>query len=225
VESAREALGALNPLVNVISHPLPLESSNVEQVLSGYDVVVDGSDNFPTRYLLNDACLRLRIPNVHGAVYRFEGQVSVFWPPYGKHCGPCYRCLYPEPPPPELAPSCAEAGVLGVLPGVIGLLEATDLQDNTLPTVHRVCRGPRCACRYCGDGADFPGLHRLRAVLWNGGLKFVACSVLSVAETGRDRTRMSMPSRALATDGYYPAGDAEFACRRRISTSAQIVKP
>ena len=92
------------------------------EVLSGYDVVVDGADNFPTRYLLNDASLHLRIPVVHGSVFRFEGQATVFDP----YNGPCYRCLFPEPPPPELAPSCAEAGVLGVLPGIIGSIEAME---------------------------------------------------------------------------------------------------
>ena len=120
VASARQALEALNPTVKVVGHETYLTSANVEELFAGYEVVVDGSDNFPTRYLVNDACVKLGIPNVHGAVYRFEGQVSVFWP--GRQNGtrplpgPCYRCLYPEPPPPEYAPACAEAGVLGVLP-------------------------------------------------------------------------------------------------------------
>jgi molybdopterin/thiamine biosynthesis adenylyltransferase len=118
-------LEALNPSVKVVTYPSRLESANVRDPV-GLRRGGGRSDNFPTRYLLNDACVRLGIPNVHGAVYRFEGQVSVFWPAYEKRRGPCYRCLYPEPPPPELAPSCAEAGVLGVLPGVIGLLEAIE---------------------------------------------------------------------------------------------------
>jgi molybdopterin/thiamine biosynthesis adenylyltransferase/molybdopterin converting factor small subunit len=174
VESAREAILSLNPSVKVVGHETRLDSGNVEALLSGYDLVVDGSDNFPTRYLVNDACVKLGIPNVHGAVYRFEGQVTVFWPAYGKRRGPCYRCLYPEPPPPDMAPSCAEAGVLGVLPGVIGLLEAVEavkiLLDTGDPLVGRLLyydalrasfielklkRDP--ACRYCADPARFPG--------------------------------------------------------------------
>jgi molybdopterin/thiamine biosynthesis adenylyltransferase/rhodanese-related sulfurtransferase len=126
VDSARATLQALNPDVKVETHAERLSAANVERIFQGYDVVVDGSDNFPTRYLVNDACVKLGLPNVHGAIFRFEGQLSVFWPDYPARQGPCYRCLFPEPPPPELAPSCAEAGVLGVLPGVIGTLEAIE---------------------------------------------------------------------------------------------------
>ena len=126
VASARLALEALNPGVKVVGHETRLVNANVEQILAGYDVVVDGSDNFPTRYLVNDACVKLGIPDVHGAVYRFEGQVGVFWPRAPRQAGPCYRCLFPEPPSAQDAPSCAEAGVLGVVPGVIGLLQATE---------------------------------------------------------------------------------------------------
>jgi sulfur-carrier protein adenylyltransferase/sulfurtransferase len=122
VESARETLQALNPDVKIEGYPHRLSAENVLEIMSGYDVVVDGSDNFPTRYLVNDASLHLRVPVVHGAIFRFEGQVSVFRP----YAGPCYRCLFPQPPPPELAPSCAEAGVLGVLPGIIGSIEAME---------------------------------------------------------------------------------------------------
>ncbi len=122
VESARETLAALNPDVKIVTYNERLSSENVLQIFSDYDVVVDGGDNFPTRYLVNDAALHLRIPVVHGSIFRFEGQVTVFEP----YNGPCYRCQYPEPPPPELAPSCAEAGVLGVLPGVIGSLQAME---------------------------------------------------------------------------------------------------
>jgi molybdopterin/thiamine biosynthesis adenylyltransferase/rhodanese-related sulfurtransferase len=122
VESARETLTALNPDVKIEPYTERLSAENVIEVLSGYDLVVDGADNFPTRYLLNDASLHLRIPVVHGSVFRFEGQATVFDP----YNGPCYRCLFPEPPPPELAPSCAEAGVLGVLPGIIGSIEAME---------------------------------------------------------------------------------------------------
>jgi molybdopterin/thiamine biosynthesis adenylyltransferase len=120
--SARIALEALNPDVQVIEHQVRLSSENVDEIIAGYDVVVDGTDNFPTRYLLNDASVKHRIPVVHASIFRFEGQLSVFRP----YEGPCYRCLFPEPPPPELAPSCAEGGVLGVLPGIMGSLQAAE---------------------------------------------------------------------------------------------------
>ncbi len=122
VESARKAITALNPDVQVVTYDTRLGADNVLEVFSGYDLIVDGTDNFPTRYLVNDASLKLDIPVVHGSIFRFEGQVSVYLP----HEGPCYRCQVPEPPPPELAPSCAEAGVLGVLPGIIGSLQAIE---------------------------------------------------------------------------------------------------
>ena len=122
VDSAAKTLRLLNPDVNVITHDMRLDASNVETLLSQYDLVVDGADNFPSRYLLNDASLRTGTPVVHGSIFRFEGQVTVFLP----HDGPCYRCFLPEPPPPELAPSCAEAGVLGVLPGIIGSIQALE---------------------------------------------------------------------------------------------------
>ena len=121
-ESARIAIGALNPDVKVKTYIERLDETNVQQLVEEYDVIVDGTDNFPTRYLLNDAAVVANKPVVHGSVFRFEGQVTVLKP----YDGPCYRCLYPEPPPPALAPSCAEAGVLGVLPGIIGLLQATE---------------------------------------------------------------------------------------------------
>ena len=123
VESARETLTALNPDVEVKAFQERLTSENIDRILDeGWDVIVDGADNFPTRYLVNDASVWHDIPVVHGSIYRFEGQVTVFKP--GE--GPCYRCLFPTPPPPELAPSCAEGGVLGVLPGVIGSMQATE---------------------------------------------------------------------------------------------------
>src|SRR5712671_2612713 len=121
-ESARETIEALNPDVKVITHIERLDETNVARIIADYDVILDGTDNFPTRYLLNDAALIANKPVVHGSVFRFEGQLTVFKP----YEGPCYRCLYPEPPPIALAPSCAEAGVLGVLPGIIGLLQATE---------------------------------------------------------------------------------------------------
>ncbi len=122
VESARETLGALNPDVKLVTYDEMLTSENALRIMGGYDVIVDGGDNFPTRYLVNDASLHLRVPVVHGSIFRFEGQITVYDP----YNGPCYRCQFAEPPPPELAPSCAEAGVLGVLPGVIGALQATE---------------------------------------------------------------------------------------------------
>jgi sulfur-carrier protein adenylyltransferase/sulfurtransferase len=121
-ESARETIEALNPDVKVITYIERLDETNVARIIADYDVIIDGTDNFPTRYLLNDAAIMANKPVVHGSVFRFEGQLAIFKP----NEGPCYRCLYPEPPPPALAPSCAEAGVLGVLPGIIGLLQATE---------------------------------------------------------------------------------------------------
>ncbi|HWQ24188.1 MAG TPA: molybdopterin-synthase adenylyltransferase MoeB [Gaiellaceae bacterium] len=124
VASAKRTLEALNPDVRVVPFQERLTSENVERILAeGWDVIVDGADNFPTRYLVNDASVWHGIPVVHGSIYRFEGQVTVFDPARG---GPCYRCLFPQPPPPELAPSCAEGGVLGVLPGIIGSLQANE---------------------------------------------------------------------------------------------------
>ena len=123
VESAKRTIEALNPDVEVVAYKERLTSENIERILAdGWDVIVDGADNFPTRYLVNDASVWHGIPVVHGSIYRFEGQVTVF----KAHEGPCYRCLFPTPPPPELAPSCAEGGVLGVLPGVIGSLQASE---------------------------------------------------------------------------------------------------
>ncbi|HKO25274.1 MAG TPA: molybdopterin-synthase adenylyltransferase MoeB [Chloroflexota bacterium] len=121
-ESARETITALNPDVHVVEHRLRLSAENVLDVIADYDVIVDGADNFPTRYVLNDASVILGKPVVHGSIFRFEGQTTVFAPGQG----PCYRCLFPEPPPAEMAPSCAEAGVLGVLPGIVGSLQAVE---------------------------------------------------------------------------------------------------
>jgi molybdopterin/thiamine biosynthesis adenylyltransferase/rhodanese-related sulfurtransferase len=175
VESARIALEALNPDVKVVAHQTRIDSSNVEELFADYDVIVDGSDNLPTRYLINDACVKLKKPNVHAAVYRFEGQITVFWPDYqGDVRGSCYRCMFPEPPPPELAPSCAEAGVLGVMPGLFGLLQAVETIKILLgigtPLVSRMLHYDALSgefmemrakanpsCRHCSDGAVFPG--------------------------------------------------------------------
>jgi molybdopterin/thiamine biosynthesis adenylyltransferase/rhodanese-related sulfurtransferase len=123
VDSAEESIRALNPDVNVVKYPVRIDASNIVEIISGYDVIVDGVDNFPTRYLLNDATVRLKIPVVSASILGFDGQLSVFKP----YDGPCYRCLFREPPPAELAPSCGANGVLGVLPGTMGLLQATEV--------------------------------------------------------------------------------------------------
>ena len=167
VDSAKKTLTALNPDVDVVTYDVRFGADNVLDILDGYDVVVDGTDNFPTRYLLNDASLLKRVPVVHGSIFRFEGQVTVFDP----YNGPCYRCLLPEPPPPELAPSCAEAGVLGVLPGIVGSIQALEaiklllglgdplrgrlLAYDALETSFRtfkVRRDPECPA--CGENAQ-----------------------------------------------------------------------
>jgi adenylyltransferase/sulfurtransferase len=123
LDAAAERLNVVNPHVNLIKHAVMFSSENALEIVKDYDLVVDGTDNFPTRYLVNDACVLSGKPNVYGSIFRFEGQVSVFW----AEKGPCYRCLFPEPPPPGLVPSCAEGGVLGVLPGIIGSLQANEV--------------------------------------------------------------------------------------------------
>ena len=123
VQSGKETLNSINPQVEVVIHETMLTSDNALEIIEPYDIVVDGTDNFPTRYLTNDACVLLKKPNVYGSIFRFEGQASVFAPELG---GPCYRCLYPEPPPPGEVPSCAEGGVLGILPGLVGCIQATE---------------------------------------------------------------------------------------------------
>ncbi|HET9508007.1 MAG TPA: molybdopterin-synthase adenylyltransferase MoeB [Gaiellaceae bacterium] len=165
VTSAKRTVEALNPDVEVKAYQERLTSENVERILAdGWDVIVDGADNFPTRYLVNDASVWHGIPLVHGSIYRFEGQVTVFEP----HAGPCYRCLFPTPPPPELAPSCAEGGVLGVLPGIIGSLQASEalklllgigetlqgrllMFDALATTVDEVSIRRDPSCPVCGD--------------------------------------------------------------------------
>jgi adenylyltransferase/sulfurtransferase len=122
LRSAKEKLHAINPEVQVDLYETRLTSGNAMSILAPYDIVIDGTDNFPTRYLVNDACVLLKKPNVYGSIFRFDGQASVFHPP----AGPCYRCLYPEPPPPGEVPSCAEGGVLGILPGLVGCIQATE---------------------------------------------------------------------------------------------------
>ncbi len=174
-QSAKERINALNPVVTVIPMEYRLTRENIEEILSGYDLVVDGTDNFNTRYLVNDASVKLKIPNVHGAIFRFEGQVSVFWPASSLPNAPCYRCLFGEPTPAALAPNCAEAGVLGVLPGIVGTLCATEalkillgignplvgkvLKLNVLENDFEVLEFSRnLECRYCGckEGEAYP---------------------------------------------------------------------
>ena len=174
VESAARTLSALNPRTTIEPVAERVGSANVERLLEGVDVVVDGADNFPARYLLNDACVKLGKPLVYGAVHRFEGQASVFDAGRQRGHAPCYRCLFPEPPPPEAAPNCAEAGVLGVLPGVIGLIQATEAIKLILgigvPLSGRLLhfdalsmrfRETRLAadpdCPVCAPGRAFPG--------------------------------------------------------------------
>jgi adenylyltransferase/sulfurtransferase len=123
LDSAEEKLKALNPAINIVKHDTMLSSANALDIIKDYDIVADGTDNFPTRYLVNDACVLLGKPNAYGSIFRFEGQASVF----ATETGPCYRCLYPEPPPPGLVPSCAEGGVLGILPGLVGVIQATEV--------------------------------------------------------------------------------------------------
>jgi adenylyltransferase/sulfurtransferase len=123
LDSAAEKLNALNPALKIVKHDTMLSSANALEILKDYDIVADGTDNFPTRYLVNDTCVLLGKPNVYGSIFRFEGQASVF----ATKEGPCYRCLYPEPPPPGLVPSCAEGGVLGILPGLVGVIQATEV--------------------------------------------------------------------------------------------------
>jgi sulfur-carrier protein adenylyltransferase/sulfurtransferase len=123
IDSAEETMRDINPLVKIIKHEVALTSANALEILKDYDIIADGTDNFPTRFLINDACVMLGKPNVYASIFRFEGQATIF----AAEGGPCYRCLYPEPPPPGLVPSCAEGGVLGILPGVVGLLQATEV--------------------------------------------------------------------------------------------------
>lgn len=174
VESAAQSLAALNPRVRVETVAERVGASNVDGLLEGVDVVLDGADNFPARYLLNDACVKHAKPLVYGAVHRFEGQLAVFDAGRRRGAQPCYRCLFPEPPPPEAAPNCAEAGVLGVLPGVVGLLQATEvlklllgigeplagrlLHFDALGARFRETRiPPDPDCVVCAPGRAFPG--------------------------------------------------------------------
>ncbi len=171
LDSAAETMLDINPFVEIDRYEVALTSENALDILKGYDLVVDGTDNFPTRYLVNDACVLLGKPNVYGSIFRFEGQATVFAYPGG----PCYRCLYPEPPPPGLVPSCAEGGVLGILPGVIGLIQATETVKLILgagePLVGRLLLYDALAMRFrelklrrnpeCPVCGDHPTIHKL----------------------------------------------------------------
>ncbi len=184
VESARKRLQDLNPDIQVDIYNEPFTSANALQIAGDYDILIDGTDNFPTRYLTNDLCVFLGKPNIYGSIYRFEGQASVF---YAKE-GPCYRCLFPEPPPPGLVPSCAEGGVLGVLPGTIGTIQATealkmllgigstlvgrlliyDALDMTFDFV-KLRKNPNC--RVCGPEPGNDRIDRLRRLLRRAGAR------------------------------------------------------
>ena len=171
VESAQKTLNALNPDIKVIGYQERVTSENIMELIRDYDVIVDGCDNFPTRYLVNDACFIANKPNVHGSIFQFEGQATVFSP----HKGPCYRCLFPEPPPPGAAPSCQEAGVLGVLPGLVGCVQALETMKLILGAgkpligrmiyfdtlsmelrIHKLRKDP--SCPLCGEQPTITGL-------------------------------------------------------------------
>jgi sulfur-carrier protein adenylyltransferase/sulfurtransferase len=188
LESARERIESINPHVQVETHQTLLNSENALEIFRGYDVIVDGTDNFPTRYLVNDACVLLKKPNVYGSIFRFEGQASVF----DAEQGPCYRCLYAEPPPPGLVPSCAEGGVLGVLPGIVGTIQAAEtiklilgqgrtlvgrllLFDALKMTFREVKLRKNPACPICGEN---PTIHEL--IDYNA-----FCGILPEPETDR----------------------------------------
>ncbi len=176
--SARDRLHEINPRVDIATYETHLTSENALRIVRDYDIVVDGTDNFPTRYLVNDACALLAKPNVYGSIFKFEGQASVFWAAKGA----CYRCLYPEPPPPGLVPSCAEGGVLGVLPGIVGSIQANEtiklilgaegillnrllLFDAWKMKFRELKLRKNPNCPMCGLEPDDPGTHRLRGVL------------------------------------------------------------
>src|SRR5205814_2199974 len=171
LDSAADSMHDINPFVPIDKHEAAITSENAFEIMRDYDIVVDGTDNFPTRYLVNDACVLLGKPNVYGSIFRFEGQATVF----AYENGPCYRCLYPEPPPPGLVPSCAEGGVLGILPGSIGLIQASETVKLILgigePLVGRLLLYDALAMRFrelklrknpdWPAGGDHPSIHHL----------------------------------------------------------------
>ena len=205
LEVVAERVAAMNPDVKLELHPLRLGADNALELFAGYDVVVDGTDNFPTRYLSNDACVLLGKPNVHGSIFRFDGQATVF----DARRGPCYRCLYPEPPPPGVVPSCAEGGVLGVLPGLVALVQATEtvklvtgiveplvgrlLQIDALRMEFREFRiHADPACPVCGDAPtlteliDYEGFCGMPAVSEKGVPEVSAAAVRAALDRGED---------------------------------------
>ncbi len=201
VDSAKKTLTLINPDVNVVTYDVRLGADNILDIIDGYDVIVDGTDNFPTRYLVNDASLLKRIPVVHGSIFRFEGQVTVFNP----YEGPCYRCLLPEPPPAELAPSCSEAGVLGVLPGIVGSLQAVESHQGA-PRDRRHPPGPAPRLRRPGaelpdlQGPPGPGVPGLRSRRRGDRHRRVRRPVHAPRHRGARRLSAGGPGRLMADD-------------------------
>ena len=233
VDSAKRAINALNPDVEVVGYRERLTSENIDRILDdGWDLIVDGADNFPTRYLVNDASVWRNIPVVHGSIYRFEGQVTVFKP----YEGPCYRCLFPEPPPPELAPSCAEGGVLGVLPGIVGTLQTNEaiklaagigeplvgrllLLDALATEFNEVRIERRAGLPRLRRAPDDHRLHRLRRVLRPMSVVRVP-PVLRTKRAEHGRSRRTAPPCASCSRTWPPASRRSAArSTRRASCS------
>lgn len=235
VDSARATLSGINSDIQIKTYPFRIDSSNVMELFSEYDIIVDGCDNFSTRYLVNDACYFLNKVNVHGSIFRFDGQVTVFKP----HVGPCYRCLYPEPPPAAMAPSCAEAGVLGVLPGIIGVAQAIEtikvilgigqpligrlLTFDALPMKFRELRTRRDPeCPLCGTHPTVTGLIDYDFFApWSAdavNLIYVNESYIKwIAEVNR------LALQSHAERSVYPVGHVRGECQNFRSSSAAAV--
>src|SRR5271167_393617 len=205
LHSARDRLQAINPEVRIDLYETRLTSANALDICKPYDIIIDGTDNFPTRYLVNDACVLLKKPNVYGSIFRFDGQASVFWPPHG----PCYRCLYPEPPPPGEVPSCAEGGVLGILPGLVGVVQATEAVKLILgkgtPLIGRLLlydalqmsfqefkirRNPRCPM--CGDNPTITQLIDYEQFCGLRGQETAAAPAARLAETSVEELKQRL---------------------------------
>jgi sulfur-carrier protein adenylyltransferase/sulfurtransferase len=237
LEAAAERLRGLNPEINIEAHNTTLDASNALQLVSGYEVVLDGTDNFTARYLINDACVMARKPNAYGAIFQFEGQASVF----AAEDGPCYRCLHPEPPPPGLVPSCAEAGVLGVLPGIIGTIQATETIKLILgigePLIGRfviydalrmrfrelkLSRDPQCAV--CGDSPTILELKAYEGYCTSGNSNHMDITVKELKERmdrgdapilidvrePHEHAICNIPGAVLIPQGELPGRLAEF---------------
>ena len=197
VESARITLTALNPDVRVVPHEEMLVADNVDRIIAGYDAILDGTDTFETRYILNDAAVAARIPVIHASVFRFEGQLTTFIP----FEGPCYRCLYPTPPPPELAPGCSVAGVLGVVPGIMGLLQANEVAEGAAGHrrhARRAAAAVRCA-GHVVHGAPAPARPGVPGLLGQGGRGAQGRPAAGGARPERQR-------RCSRSGGHAPAG-------------------